>query len=234
MAAAKDNREKRLPSRRPARHTPYRSFRSKSKYSFHPAVRVLLVSAGILVAVIFWACISRAFAPRGNTNRHTFDAIIVLGTPADSDGNPTPQMLDRVTEAVHEYERGSAPRLIFSGAAAHNRFVEAEVMARIAKAQGVPPSVIFEEPQALDTIQNACYSAHILKSHGWHSAEVVTSPFHVPRAAMIFSHLSIEWRLHTAPDNLTPGSYSHMADLAEILKTARYLIWARWIEPCAS
>jgi uncharacterized SAM-binding protein YcdF (DUF218 family) len=187
-------------------------------------------------AILLWALLSRHFASLGNTNRQSFDAILVLGTPADSDGNPTPELLDRVTEGVHEYERGVAPQIIVTGAAAHNRFVEAEVMARVAEAQGVPASKVIEETKALDTIQNLCYSARIMKSHNWHSVEVVSSAAHLPRAAMIFSHLPIdktEWRMHTAPANLTPGYYSNAADLVEILKTARYLVWARWAETCA-
>jgi uncharacterized SAM-binding protein YcdF (DUF218 family) len=111
----------------------------------------------LLIAILGWAMIARAVAPRANTNRQSFDAIVVLGTPTDSDGNPTPELLDRITEGVREYERGVASRLIFTGAAAHNHFVEAEVMARVAQAQGVPASVIIQEPQALDTIQNVCY-----------------------------------------------------------------------------
>ena len=170
-----------------------------------------------------------------NTNRQTFDAIIVLGTPSDSDGNPTPELQDRITEAVHEYEHGVAPRLIVTGAAAHNHFVEAEVMARVAQAQGVPRSAILQEPRALDTIQNACYSARILEAHGWHSAEVVSAASHLPRAAMIFSHLSessLQWRMHAAPNNLTPGYYSRGAVIFETIKTARYLLWTRWTESC--
>jgi uncharacterized SAM-binding protein YcdF (DUF218 family) len=195
-----------------------------------------MVCIGLLAALLIWAVVSRAFALHANTSRQSFDAIVVLGTPADSDGNPTPELLDRITEGVHEYERGVAPRLIVTGAAAHNHFVEAEVMARVAQAQGVPGSVIFEEPKALNTIQNACYSANILKAHGWHSAEVVSSASHLPRAAMIFSHLpfeKMEWQMHAAPDNLTPGYYSNAAALVETLKTARYLVWSRWIDTCS-
>ena len=180
--------------------------------------------------------LARHFAPVSNANRQSFDTIVVLGTPADSDGNPTPELLDRVTEAVHEYQRGVAPRIIVTGAAAHNRFVEADVMARVAEAQGVPPAQILEESQALDTIQNACYSARVMSAHGWHSAEVVSSASHLPRAAMIFSNLSegkLEWRVHTAPATLTPGYYGTAANLVEILKTARYLVWSRWVETCA-
>jgi len=214
------------------------SLRSRgSRHRF--SIPKIAASILILIFVLFvWASLARRFAPKSNTTRPTFDAIIVLGTPADSDGNPTPELLDRVTEGVHEYERGIAPRIIVTGAAAHNRFVEAEVMARVAESQGVPASIIFEEPHALDTIQNACYSARILESHGWHSAEIVSSAAHLPRAAMIFSHLSGEklgnfaWRVHPVPVNLVPDYHSSATDLAEILKTARYLIWARWVQTC--
>jgi uncharacterized SAM-binding protein YcdF (DUF218 family) len=202
--------------------------------------RIFLVCFGLLAALLVWAVAARTLAPRANSSRQSFDAILVLGTPADSDGNPTPELLDRITEGVREYERGVAPRIVVSGAAAHNRFVEADVMARVAEAQGVPASVILEEPRALDTIQNACYSAHILESHGWRSVEVVSSASHLPRAAMIFARLSrqkpagaLEWAIHAARSDLTPGYYSRAANVAETLKTARYLIWSRWVETCA-
>jgi uncharacterized SAM-binding protein YcdF (DUF218 family) len=202
--------------------------------------RIFLVCFGLLAALLVWAVAARTLAPRANSSRQSFDAILVLGTPADSDGNPTPELLDRITEGVREYERGVAPRILVSGAAAHNRFVEADVMARVAEAQGVPASVILEEPRALDTIQNACYSAHILESHGWHSVEVVSSASHLPRAAMIFARLSrqkpagaLEWAIHAARSDLTPGYYSRAANVVETLKTARYLIWSRWVETCA-
>lgn len=223
----------RTPARRPV-HRRARPVKRKRIRLANPYLLVPVLCVAFAAMFLLSALLARHFAKLANTSRHTFDAILVLGTPADSDGNPTPQMLDRVTEAVREYDRGIAPRLILSGSAAHNRYTEADVMAHIAEAQGVPRSVILEETQALDTIQNACYSTRILKNHGWGSAEVVTSPFHVPRAAMIFSHLPIEWRVHTAPDNLTPGYYSRSANLVEIIKTARYLAWSRWTESCPS
>ena len=51
-----------------------------------------------------WAMMARRLAPTANTTRDHFDAILVLGTPADADGNPTPEQLARVTEAVREYD----------------------------------------------------------------------------------------------------------------------------------
>ena len=166
-----------------------------------------------------------------NTSRDHFDAILVLGTPADDDGNPAPEQLARVTEAVREYDRGVAPRILFTGGAAANQFVESDVMARTAAAQGIPPSAIFVETRARDTIQNACYSARLMSNHGWRSAEVVSSDYHLPRASMIFSHTPLEWRMHAAPP-LQPGEAGSGTPSIEILKTIRYLVYASWAERC--
>ena len=195
--------------------------------------RLILAAILLILGLLTWAVIARLLASATNTSLTRFDAIIVLGYPADSDGNPTPEQLARVTEAVHEYERGVAPRLILTGGAARNRFVEARVMARTAQAQGIPESAIFVEPEAHDTIQNACYAARIMKAHGWQSAEVVSTASHLPRAGMIFSRLPLEWRTHAAPPlSPEPAAYLGAAASAETIKTVRYLIWARWAERC--
>jgi uncharacterized SAM-binding protein YcdF (DUF218 family) len=187
----------------------------------------------LILGLLAWGALARLLAPTSNTSLTRYDAIIVLGTPADRDGNPTPELLARVTEGVHEYERGVAPRLILSGAAAHNQFVEARVMAATAHAQGIPESAIFEEPHALDTIQNACYAERIMKEHGWRSAEVVSSASHLPRAGIIFSEYPLEWRTHAAPP-LEPESVTDSWSDAsvETLKTVRFLVWSRWRERC--
>ncbi len=192
--------------------------------------RVILTSIAIVVVLVAWAAMARAFAPLGNTPATRFDTLIVLGSPADAEGNPTPVQLSRVTEAVHEYERGVATHLILTGGTTHGGYVEAEVMARTAEAQGVPASSIVVEPQALDTIQNACYSVRIMKAHGWRSAEVISNASHLPRAGLIFSRLPIDWRTHAAP-SFEPEVTSPVAGL-EVLKTLRYLVYAQWGERC--
>jgi uncharacterized SAM-binding protein YcdF (DUF218 family) len=196
-------------------------------------LRLALTAVAAVVAVLAWAGIARSVAPTSNTPLTRFDAIIVLGSPADSDGNPTPEQLARVTEGVNEYKRGTAPRLILTGGAAHNRFVEARVMARTAEAQGIPPSAIYVEPQATDTVQNACYSARLMEAHGWHSAEVISTAYHLPRAGLIFNSQQLKWSAHAAPPlSPTTSAYDTALAAVEVLKTARYLIWARWAEQC--
>jgi uncharacterized SAM-binding protein YcdF (DUF218 family) len=214
-------------TKRPIRRAPVRKRRL--------GWRGWLILSSVLLILALFACgaVARMLAPTSKTALTRFDAIIVLGYPADSDGNPTPEQLARVTEGVHEYERGVAPRLILTGGAAHNQFVEAQVMARTAQAQGIPAAAIFIEPAARDTLQNACYSERIMKAHDWRSAEVVSRSSHLPRAALIFNQLPLEWRTHAAPP-LGPESaaYQWAASAVEDVKTVRYLIWARWTERC--
>jgi uncharacterized SAM-binding protein YcdF (DUF218 family) len=196
--------------------------------------RLILAATAVVAGLMVWAILARAFAPAGNTARSRFDAIIVLGSSADAEGNPTPAQLARVTEAVHEYERGVAPSVIMTGGATSHGFVEAQVMARAAEAQGVPGSSIFQEPEALDTIQNACYSARMMKAHGWRSAEVISAASHLPRSGLIFSRIPIEWHTHAAPPFGPESAFSHdAAEALEILKTVRYLVYANWAERCA-
>ncbi len=214
--------------RRP-RHGRARARRQRLRWK----IRLVLGCAATVVAFYLWGAIARALAPTGNTHLSRFDAIIVLGTPADSDGNPTPTQLARVTEGVHEYERGVAPRLILTGGPAHNRFVEAQVMARTAHAEGIPDSAIVIEGRAMTTVQNACYSTRIMEEHGWRSAEVVSSASHLQRAGLIFNRQPIDWRTHAAP-LLEPQS-AFAADklaLLETLKTVHFLIWGRWMDGC--
>jgi len=193
----------------------------------------VLACVAVVAVLVAWAAIARAFAPKANTTQEHFDVLMVLGSPADADGNPTPIELARVTEAVHEYERGVAPRMIMTGGPAHNQFVEAEVMARVAEAQGIPAGAIVEEPTARDTMENACDSLRIMRRHGWESAEVISSASHLPRAGLILSRLPLKWRTHAAPALEPEGPWEHGAMTAvETLKTVRYLVWARQVDQC--
>jgi uncharacterized SAM-binding protein YcdF (DUF218 family) len=186
-----------------------------------------------MLGLLGWGAVARMLAPTSNTSLTRFDAIIVLGSPADPDGNPKPEMLARVTEAVREYERGAAPRLIMTGGSRRTPLADARVMARTAEAQGIPETAILVEPEARDTIENACYSERMMNAHGWRSAEVVSSGYHLPRAGMIFDTMPLKWRTHAAP-MLEPesGAYQGVITSVEVLKTVRYLIWARWAERC--
>lgn len=137
--------------------------------------------------------------PLTNTSATHFDTIVILGCPANDEGKPTPDQRERVMEGVREFRRGVAPRIIMTGGAAHNRFIEAHVMGELARSQGVPAAAIFEESRAQNTVQNAFYSEQIMEQHHWRTVEVVSSAPHIHRAALIFEQFPGEWRVHAAP-----------------------------------
>lgn len=163
--------------------------------------RAAFISVLLAVVAISATVFSYRSVPLGNTGQAKFDTIIVLGCPADPGGKPSPVQRERVSEGVRQYQAGVAPTLIMTGGAAHNQYVEAEVMASIAKAQGVPPSAVLKEPQAQNTIQNAYYSVRIMKAHDWHSAKIVSSASHLPRASLIFARFPIRYQMQGARES---------------------------------
>ncbi len=194
-----------------------------------------LLASALVCGIVGWAVLARALAPLSNTSRTRFDAIVVLGTKSDSDGNPTPRQLARVNEGVAEYERGVAPHLIFSGGAVGNQFVEADGMARAAEAEGIPASAILEDTESRDTIHNACDVARLMRARNWRSAEVISSASHLPRAALVFRRLPLDWRMHAAP-SMEPANPADRALAASIetLKTVYYLLYSSWAERCTA
>jgi uncharacterized SAM-binding protein YcdF (DUF218 family) len=161
--------------------------------------KLLAIFVALLIFVIGGAALVYRTIPTRNTNLTHFDTVIVLGTPANPDGSPSPEQRERTLEGIREFKAGIAPHLIFTGAAAHNQFVEAHTMATLAEAEGISPDAIIEEGQAQNTIQNIFYSQRIMAAHGWTSAEIVSSPSHLPRIALILKNFSMQWSTHPAP-----------------------------------
>jgi uncharacterized SAM-binding protein YcdF (DUF218 family) len=141
---------------------------------------IMLATAIASVAIIYFSI------PMSDTQQSQFDVILVLGNPANPDGSIGPIA-------------GVAPRLLMTGGGVLNRFVEGQVMQQFARSQGVPDTAVFAEGEARNTIQNAYYSYQIMQAHGWTSALVVSSPTHLRRASLIFSHYPLAWQMHAAP-----------------------------------
>lgn len=189
-----------------------------------PLRKLLLLVLVVVIITVVAATISYRTIPTSNAILPQFDAIVVLGTPANPDGSPSPEQRERTLEGIREFNAGVAPHLIFTGAAAHNRFVEAHVMATLALAHGVPPAAIIEEDHAQNTVQNIFYSRQIMSNSGWNTAEVVSSPSHLPRTALILEHYPIQWVAHPAP---WPPEYSIWQRGAHYAVEAEYCLRLR-------
>ncbi len=163
--------------------------------------------------------------PLADAGLRRFDLILVLGAPCRPNGAPSPEQRERVLEAVRDWRAGQAPYLLLSGAAAHNRWVEADSMARIARAAGVPADAILEDRQARNTVENVANTYAVMQARGWRSVEVVSSPSHLPRAGLILARFPLLWRTDAAqwPPEMWP-----ITRWAHEWVEAEYCLRIRW------
>ncbi len=166
------------------------------------ASRRVLGSLAIVVGLAALVPLCYYTVPQGNTDLTHFDTLLILGVPARAQGGVSLEERWRVDEAAREFRAGRAEHLLFSGGASYNRWVEADAMAEYAETLGVPAGAILREPASVDTLSNVKESERLLEEHGWRSVEVVTSPEHMPRAALFMARTHLLWRMHGAP---TPG-----------------------------
>jgi uncharacterized SAM-binding protein YcdF (DUF218 family) len=129
------------------------------------------------------------------------DVIVVLGHPALADGTAGPDLREEVALAVDLHAAGLAPAVLFTGGAVHNAFVEAQVMAELARQRGMPASAILVDDQARDTVENAHNCRRIMQRRGWRRTIVVTTPYHARRARAIFRQAGICHQVAYAPDS---------------------------------
>jgi uncharacterized SAM-binding protein YcdF (DUF218 family) len=129
------------------------------------------------------------------------DALVVLGARVMPGGVPSGALLARVEKAVELYQRGLAPRLVFSGGIGVNPPSEAHVMREEAVRLGVPSEACVLEEQSHSTEQNARYSAELLRTLGVRRVVVVSDPYHLLRARQYFRLQGFE--VSTSPALLT-------------------------------
>ena len=121
----------------------------------------------------------------------TYDTLIILGNPAKDDGRPSAILKTRLDRGLELYKSGVAPLIIVSGGAAHNFYIEAEVMHDYLVANGIPTSKIIQDQISLSTIDNAENCSKLMAMYGLETALLVTSSFHAPRAKLLFEKQDI-------------------------------------------
>lgn len=145
-------------------------------------------------------------------DEHAADAIVVLGGGVFADGTLPELARLRVVRAAEVYHAGIAARIIMSGRCSlgdpEPLVTEAAAMASCARELGVPAEALLLEEDARDTVGNAYFTkAEFLEPHGWTSIRVVTSDFHLSRAAWVFRKIlggSYDFSFVSAFSGLSP------------------------------
>ena len=156
------------------------------------------VATGLIAFAIVWLwswsmpCVAdrvgkslaERFPPRPVEELPVADAIVVLGGP---DGN-------RVWQAARLYRAGKAPLIIATGGRVWPGSIRspARIMHDRLRALGVPDRAIVVENESRNTRQNALFVAELAASWGVEKVLLVTSAWHMPRAAATFGRTALQ------------------------------------------
>lgn len=112
-------------------------------------------------------------------------AIVVFAGGVGESGRAGQGYEERVKYAAELYNKGYAGRIIFSSGYNY-AFKEPVVMKALAMSLGVPKDAIILEERARNTEENVRFSSEIVRSNGWRSILLVSSPYHMRRAELVF------------------------------------------------
>jgi len=119
---------------------------------------------------------------------------------------------DRFIQAVKLYKTGHIKHILISGGNGKENeksFREAAWVRGELVSVGIPDSVIFTEDKANNTKENAIYSKQILDSlHLTPPYLLITSAFHMPRAALVFKKAGVDVVPFPCNYNIGRGSFS--------------------------
>ena len=184
--------------------------------------RRVLAALVLLPIVVFGATAARVWWVARQDDRPRSDAIVVLGA-SQFDGRPSAVFRARLDHAAALFKAGVAPRVItVGGGRTGDRFTEAEAGKRYLAGVGVTDVVAVGEGS--DTLQSLKALARVYKSNSWHSAVLVTDPWHCLRSRRMAQDLGL--RAATSPVRSGPAVASRATEARYVAReSAAYLYY---------
>jgi uncharacterized SAM-binding protein YcdF (DUF218 family) len=156
--------------------------------------------AGIIYTVAFVCVLAMAQVDE----RRRADAIVVLGA-AQYNGRPSPVFRARLDHALALYRDALAPRILVTGGVGRgDKESEATVARRYLLAQRIPDSAVVMQPQGRSTAASMSAVAAWLGSRGFHTAVLVSDPFHMLRLRLEARRTGL--KVYTSPTETSPIS----------------------------
>lgn len=165
--------------------------------------------------------------PRSTTSRAE-RVLVVLGAAVWAEGAPSPTLRRRCAAAAALWHEGGFDWIIPSGGIGRHPPAEADVMAELLIAAGVPESVICPERNATRTIETAQNVARMVPSSARITA--VSDRYHLARTWVAFRAEGLSVRLASAHGAIPAPrrSVAARAWAREVVGNGAYLaIWLR-------
>src|SRR5678815_348260 len=186
---------------------------------------------GVLITVIVaWSVSAASVLLWGARDRaRTSDAIVVLGA-AQYVGRPSPVLRARLDHALDLWQRGLAPRLIFTGGTGvGDTTSEAAVSRNYALRHGVPDTAILMETEGRTTRESLAAVSAIMHARQLHTAILVSDPFHMLRLRILSTQYGVN--AYTSPTKTSPISANKAQALAYVLSESIKLSLIHISEP---
>ena len=172
---------------------------------------------GVLITVIVaWSVSAASVLLWGARDRaRSSDAIVVLGA-AQYVGRPSPVLRARLDHALDLWQRGLAPRLIFTGGTGVGDTTSEAAVSRIyALKHGVPDTAILMENEGRTTRESLAAVSAIMHARQMRTAILVSDPFHMLRLRILSTQYGVD--AYTSPTKTSPISANKAQALAYVL-----------------
>ena len=168
------------------------------------------------MVVVAWTVSAAAVMIWGARDRaRVSDAIVVLGA-AQYVGRPSPVLRARLDHALELWQRGLAPRLIFTGGmGVGDTTSEAAVSRNYALRHGVPDTAILMEEEGRTTRESLAAVSAIMHARQMRTAILVSDPFHMLRLRILSTQYGVD--AYTSPTKTSPISANKAQALAYVL-----------------
>ena len=168
----------------------------------------LVLTLGLCIALIAYVAIAAVSLTWAGTHQYTksVDAIVVMGA-AQYDGVPSPLLASRLQQALDLWKEKQAPVIaVTGGKRAGDRFTEGDTSRRWLTDRGVPAADIIVESAGHSTWESIENLTPLLTVANVQSVVVVSSSWHVQRAALSLEELGFRAHSSASPDGVLSRS----------------------------
>lgn len=149
----------------------------------------LVIGAIVITAINIYMCNSvKNQLVSENSSFEDVDCILVLGAGVKN-GQPSPMLSDRLSEAIFLYKVNASSRILMSGDHASKSYDEVNAMKKFAISKNIPTSHIFMDHAGFSTYESIYRAKEIFKAK---KIIIVSQEYHLYRALYIANALGIE------------------------------------------
>jgi uncharacterized SAM-binding protein YcdF (DUF218 family) len=197
----------------------------RTKPSLASWARRIAFGTVLLLLALVGGTAFRVWQVARENDRTPADVIVVLGA-AQYNGKPSDIYAARLAKAKQLYDAGVAKTIVTAGGKkAEDNFTEARAGQLWLTRHGVPASATLAVGEGSDTLRSLRAVAGEVQGRGWHTAVLVSDPWHSFRARTMADDLGLDaW---TAPTHSGPIVQERVTQVRYIIRETGALLYYR-------